>query len=730
MYTTDLMIFITAASGLVVLSLLMLFKSWRHDRVVQLAGPLASREALEAQVIELRKERDRLTLANNDLREVQGQTELAKGVLQALQGRIADLEREWEGRDEQRSEIRDLRVQTEQAATELLAKTGELERAKAGLDLVKERLAQAEGIETRLEELRSEEGRMRDALQALSAELGDLQAQRAAAEALGLEIGGLNAKKNELEAGLARLEGQQSVRAAELAELEDRVKSARTAESELRSRNDLLASELSAARQSSQELAQAVSAAETRLRLAEHELRQTETQTDRLSALEESIDALRGELAHLQARRDTLAEDEQRLQITLEEKNARLQAILRETEKSGAGRAAAGREGPPAELSEEPEVIRHLRLLPGPRSGLAEDEALDNVRRTLQGAGLSYHPRVLTAFHTAMKVNDTTQMAVLAGISGTGKSQLPRNYAAGMGIGFLQVPVQPRWDSPQDLMGFYNYIESRFRPTDMAKALWALDSENNINALQDRMMMVLLDEMNLARVEYYFSDFLSRLESRPAPLRVSDPILRKDAELELEIPGQPVRIFPGYNLLFAGTMNEDESTQSLSDKVVDRANVMRFGAPKKIVTPSPAARAENSQSVPALSYTQWKRWTSRDASGDADLARSQLDEMLSIMQTFGKPFGHRLGRAILSYVGAYPQVSGGGDRVRTALADQIEMRLLPKLRGVDVTSHDDDFRRIEKMASDLGDEPLAAAIRASVDASQASTLFSWQGVVR
>ena len=73
-----------------------------------------------------------------------------------------------------------------------------------------------------------------------------------------------------------------------------------------------------------------------------------------------------------------------------------------------------------------------------------------------------------------MKTNETTQMAVLAGISGTGKSQLPRQYAIGMGIGFLQIPVQPRWDSPQDLMGFYNYIEGAFT-TDMARALWALD---------------------------------------------------------------------------------------------------------------------------------------------------------------------------------------------------------------------------------------------------------------
>ena len=147
-----------------------------------------------------------------------------------------------------------------------------------------------------------------------------------------------------------------------------------------------------------------------------------------------------------------------------------------------------------------------------------ETHALDHTQQRLKGLGLLYPQRVVYAFHTAMKVNETTQMAVLAGISGTGKSQLPRRYAEAMGIGFLQVPVQPRWDSPQDLMGFYNYIESRFRPTDMARALFHMDAWNgpsDSKALQDRMLLILLDEMNLARVEYYFSDFLSRLESRP-----------------------------------------------------------------------------------------------------------------------------------------------------------------------------------------------------------------------
>ena len=123
-----------------------------------------------------------------------------------------------------------------------------------------------------------------------------------------------------------------------------------------------------------------------------------------------------------------------------------------------------------------------------------------------------------------------------------------------------------------------------------------MDIHNNPDeALDDRMMMILLDEMNLARVEYYFSDFPSRLSPVHGVI-IADANQRKDTEIELEIPDaneETVRLFPGFNLLFAGTMNEDESTQSLSDKVVDRANVLKFGAPKNFANSRPEGDAQS-----------------------------------------------------------------------------------------------------------------------------------------
>ena len=82
---------------------------------------------------------------------------------------------------------------------------------------------------------------------------------------------------------------------------------------------------------------------------------------------------------------------------------------------------------------------------------------------------------------------------------------------------------------------------------------------------KDHIALVLLDEMNLARVEYYFSEFLSRLEARPRFSDVGEQRKRADALIPIDIRGlkSPISLFPAHNVLFVGTMNDDESTQAL-----------------------------------------------------------------------------------------------------------------------------------------------------------------------
>ena len=125
---------------------------------------------------------------------------------------------------------------------------------------------------------------------------------------------------------------------------------------------------------------------------------------------------------------------------------------------------------------------------------------------------------------------------------------------------------------------------------------------------KDHMSLVLLDEMNLARVEYYFSEFLSRLEVRPRYEDGLDDSKRRDALIPIDIRGlqETISLFPSHNVLFAGTMNDDESTQALSDKVLDRGNIMQFAAPRDFANQpigQVVARPHEAQS-----FASWRTW--------------------------------------------------------------------------------------------------------------------------
>jgi len=327
-------------------------------------------------------------------------------------------------------------------------------------------------------------------------------------------------------------------------------------------------------------------------------------------------------------------------------------------------------------------------------------------------------------------------------VSGTGKSLLPRRYAEAMGIHFLQIAVEPRWDSPQDLLGFYNYIEKKYRATDLARLLIHMDRSKSVEFERkpeqdrhDHLSLVLLDEMNLARVEYYFSEFLSRLEARPQFVDEGSERKRQDAMIPVDVRGlkKSIMLYPGHNVLFAGTMNDDESTQSLSDKVLDRGNVMQFAAPNNFEKNSPTASA--SPVDHAQSFSTWRTWVKRPSElGDADkrLAESVIRTLAKIMEESGRPFGHRLHDAILAYVANYPSEGNGGLPIKDAIADQIEFRVMPKLRGLEIESHREQLESLQTvLRQDLQDQDFANRLQDLVERQSKGTgLFSWRGLTR
>ena len=366
-----------------------------------------------------------------------------------------------------------------------------------------------------------------------------------------------------------------------------------------------------------------------------------------------------------------------------------------------------------------------------------ERECLRKLAAHVEERQFVFSERLLYAFHTALKTSDISCLTVMAGVSGTGKSALPKLYAEAMGIHFTLLAVEPRWDSPRDLFGFFNYMENRYEPTSLARALVqfnAHETHPERKDLSDQLLMVLLDEMNLARIEYYFSEYLSKLELRREE---KDNITNANSDgyrkVSMELfagrktengqkPETPIRLFADSNVLFVGTMNEDETTQSLSDKVIDRANVIHFSRPLHLQNRAEEPKAEH-VATSKLSADAWLSWQ-RVANANEEPIRTyaeRLNGLNEILGHIGRPFAHRTYQAILAYIANYPHEN----RRERALADQIAMRVMPKLRGLDLDQHKGHLVQIAGHISGI-DPAISRAFESAMNNKQG--FFRWQGI--
>jgi predicted nucleic acid-binding Zn-ribbon protein len=379
-----------------------------------------------------------------------------------------------------------------------------------------------------------------------------------------------------------------------------------------------------------------------------------------------------------------------------------------------------------------------------------EKKWLEDFTKSLDPHGFVFDERAIRAFHTGLKCATHTPLVVLAGISGTGKSLLPELYSAALGANFLSVPVQPRWDSPQDLFGFYNYMEGRYKATELARLLWQFDIYNNPVAMEKwksgglPLNLVLLDEMNIARVEYYFSDLLSKLETRNG-INAGKSEERRKAEIELECNAADDvkamrRLFVSPHTLFVGTMNEDESTQMLSDKVIDRSNVLRFGRPGILANAKGKTQCEPDKSgfvgewengKRRLSANVWDKWcvslaAATDGREDMRFLRDTLLPVGEALDGVGRAYGFRVDQAMKLYVLNYP------GNYREAVSDQIEMKILPKLNGMELQNP--HFATVKQAISDAiaktSDMKLQIAFDEACRQDMGATFFKWRGVMR
>lgn len=352
----------------------------------------------------------------------------------------------------------------------------------------------------------------------------------------------------------------------------------------------------------------------------------------------------------------------------------------------------------------------------------SEIDWLNDIYNQCDKYGIHFPQRILYAFHTALKISDWSSITVLAGVSGTGKSELPKLYAAFGGMNFINVPVQPSWDSQESMLGFFNSIDNRFEPEPLLRFLVQCTENDEYSPY---MSIVLLDEMNLAHVEHYFADFLSKLETRRGTSKTNVPTI----EVKLGAGVEPYQLKLERSVLWTGTMNQDETTKSLSDKVLDRGLVINFPRPRELksrVKMGILDKAVEETKRPMLSKKIWGSWIVREVNLEGEQAKELnkykkiVEDINNEMEHVGRALGHRVWQSIEYYIINYPMVvsemnklaSGEmstalSEAMKVAFEDQIVQKIMPKLRGVETRGRGkENLERIEALLEDKGFERL------------------------
>ena len=225
-----------------------------------------------------------------------------------------------------------------------------------------------------------------------------------------------------------------------------------------------------------------------------------------------------------------------------------------------------------AVLEDKPDVVHRFPKLqlvdekyanyvePAFNNDISLEEFADNYRLfAASQLHLYYTPEIIRRFVAGMAAS---KLLILEGISGTGKTSLPYSFSRYMNNPATIVSVQPSFRDRTELLGYFNEFSKRFNETEFLRALY------EANYRQEPTMIV-LDEMNLARIEYYFAEMLSVLEMPSKDEWVLDLV-------PTAWDGDPVKLDAGKihvtdGTWFIGTANNDDSTFTITDKVYDRA---------------------------------------------------------------------------------------------------------------------------------------------------------------
>lgn len=282
---------------------------------------------------------------------------------------------------------------------------------------------------------------------------------------------------------------------------------------------------------------------------------------------------------------------------------------------------------------------------------------------------LSYTLEDIATFVAGM---GTTKLSILQGMSGTGKTSLPKIFSEALYSRCDIVEVESSWRDKNELLGYYNEFSKTYTPKKFTQALYRAKLNPDV------LTFIVLDEMNLSRIEYYFSDFLSLMENEEDKRELkllNVGVFRKSHGKTIPYlgltDGHTLKI--PSNVWFIGTANRDESTFEISDKVYDRAHTMNFN--------------KRAQKVRSYSDPLPQRFLSaRDLQTLFDEAKRNfvfniddyplIAEVEKILAPYNISFGNRIAMQIESFVSIYCSCFTATEDV---IHDAVEKILLSKV---------------------------------------------------
>lgn len=354
---------------------------------------------------------------------------------------------------------------------------------------------------------------------------------------------------------------------------------------------------------------------------------------------------------------------------------------------------------------------------------------------------LIYSDDIIRRFLVALQSNE---LIILSGPSGTGKTSIVTAFAEAIGGVAKIISVKPSWTEAEDLIGFYNPIEKSYISTPFLDALVEAKKVEN----KDKLYLICLDEMNLSHVEYYFAEFLSKLEinkNNPSielyskeifdevlenivdtidlicgeSLHISIELIKKwcddnskvytEEVMQIKKKIKFIEKYPAVfnipnNVRFIGTVNVDQTTKSISPKVIDRSfiiELLKFGAKVDAIK---GERIEE-KFVQACNFNSNNK---EELSEQSITIIRELDLINQILETLGCDYNNRTSNHISKYISNLEQWGVEFDE-NQILSDLISMKILPRLNISFKNKTDEKYvkwvefknKNIEKYSDDI-----------------------------